>query len=89
MNLNLDRFNRSSRQKGKWNMNKQKEIYCTSFCNMGHNIRTGRPIAHECYIIPPKLLKAEMTLTNWDEIHNIWTSWHPLGDKRRFVKGRK
>lgn len=36
------------------------EIYCTTFCNFGHYVRTGRPVAHECRIIPPAALRAEM-----------------------------
>jgi len=34
-------------------------IYCTSYCNKGHDMKTGRPVDHECYILPPKALKAE------------------------------
>ena len=35
-------------------------FYVTSFCNFPHNAKTGRPMAHECYIIPPKALAIEM-----------------------------
>ena len=34
-------------------------FYCTSYCNKGHNLRTGRPVNHECRIIPPSALRAE------------------------------
>jgi hypothetical protein len=34
-------------------------IYCTTFCNRAHNVKTGRPIDHECYILPPAALQAE------------------------------
>jgi hypothetical protein len=34
-------------------------IYCTSFCNQGHDLQTGRPINHECIVLPPKALQAE------------------------------
>lgn len=34
-------------------------IYQTSYCNRGHNLKTGRPIQHECRIIPPSALKLE------------------------------
>jgi hypothetical protein len=37
-------------------------VYCTSFCNQGHSLKTGRPIGHECYIIPPRLLRMESDL---------------------------
>ena len=35
------------------------EIYGTSFCNFGHDMTTGRPIDHECHILPPAMLRAE------------------------------
>jgi len=35
------------------------EVFCTSFCNFGHDLQTGRPVDHECYILPPKALQAE------------------------------
>jgi len=33
--------------------------YVTSFCNFPHVLKTGRPIDHECYILPPAMLEAE------------------------------
>lgn len=51
----------------------KRKIYCTSFCNSGHDLKTGRPIEHECYIIPPKLLRAERDDSpNKDE---LWSAW--------------
>jgi hypothetical protein len=35
------------------------DIYCTSYCNRGHRMRDGKPVQHECYVIPPKALEAE------------------------------
>jgi hypothetical protein len=35
------------------------DVYLTSYCNRGHNTKTGRPIQHECRIIPPAALRAE------------------------------
>lgn len=43
-------------------MAKQKkdlEVYTTSFCNKGHRLEDGKPVNHECYIIPPKALQLE------------------------------
>jgi hypothetical protein len=37
-----------------------KRIYCTSFCNFGHRVLDGKPVGHECYVLPPAALKAEM-----------------------------
>ena len=62
------------------------KIYCTSFCNFGHNIKTGRPIGHECYIILPGLLKAEIENEDgmWPvELRDKWAK------TRQMVKGRK
>ncbi len=33
--------------------------YCTTYCNRAHRMSDGKPIAHECRIIPPKALAAE------------------------------
>ena len=41
-------------------MKNGKEVYCSSYCNFGHYVHNGRPIDHECRIIPPKALQAEM-----------------------------
>jgi hypothetical protein len=35
-------------------------IYCTSYCNHGHRVRDGKPVAHECIVIPPKALALEI-----------------------------
>jgi len=36
------------------------DIYCTTYCNFGHDVETGEPIDHECITIPPAALQAEM-----------------------------
>lgn len=36
-------------------------IYCTSYCNKGHIVEDGRPVKHECYVLPAAALKAEMS----------------------------
>jgi hypothetical protein len=38
---------------------RERAVYATSFCNFGHDLRTGRPIGHECEILPPAALRAE------------------------------
>lgn len=35
------------------------EIYCTSFCNQGHRLSDGKPVDHQCYILPTEALHAE------------------------------
>ena len=34
--------------------------YVSTYCNFAHRVKDGKPIAHECRIIPPAALKAEM-----------------------------
>lgn len=38
---------------------KAPRIYCTSYCNRGHYMKSGKPVGHECRVIPPEALKAE------------------------------
>jgi hypothetical protein len=35
------------------------KIYCTSYCNQGHNMANGKPVGHECVVVPPAALAAE------------------------------
>lgn len=66
------------------------DVYCTSFCNFGHSTKTGRPIGHECYIIPPSMLKIEME--GGDDMQEKWETtavrlkWR---ETRYLVKGRR
>lgn len=64
------------------------KFYVTTFCNFAHNLKTGRPIKHECFIIPPKLLKIEMEQENFEIVKQEWKHWQELGDARKLVKGR-
>lgn len=34
-------------------------VYCTSFCNHGHRLSDGKPVDHECYVLPTEALAAE------------------------------
>lgn len=34
-------------------------VYCSTYCNQGHRLSDGKPVEHECIIIPPKVLEAE------------------------------
>lgn len=34
-------------------------VYCTTYCNHGHRLSDGKPVGHECYVLPPKALAAE------------------------------
>jgi hypothetical protein len=35
-------------------------FYVSTYCNFAHRVRDGKPINHECIIIPPAALRAEM-----------------------------
>ena len=35
-------------------------IYCTTYCNKGHMVSSGRPVGHECRVLLPSALQAEM-----------------------------
>jgi hypothetical protein len=47
-------------QRGRMTQSKKRAIYCTTYCNFGHYVDNGRPVKHECRVIPPAALKAEM-----------------------------
>jgi hypothetical protein len=34
-------------------------IYVSTYCNKAHNLRTGKPVSHECVTIPPEVLQLE------------------------------
>jgi len=38
---------------------KHPAVYASTYCNKGHSMKTGRPIKHECRVIPPAALRAE------------------------------
>lgn len=61
--------------------------YCTSFCNFAHSLKTGRPIGHECYIIPPAALRIERERgANAALESDAWKRFY--ANKGRPVRGR-
>ena len=66
----------------------KEQVYFTSFCNMAHRMSDGKPIDHECYIIPPILLKSEKEKGADDpETIGYWWNWtHGI---RKIHKGIK
>lgn len=38
----------------------KNEIYTTTYCNKGHRVKDGKPVKHECRVIPPEALQLEM-----------------------------
>lgn len=37
----------------------KSDSYCTTFCNHPHRLSDGKPIGHECYVLPTAALHAE------------------------------
>ena len=37
----------------------KSSVYCTSFCNRGHRLSDGKPVSHECAILPVQALTLE------------------------------
>jgi hypothetical protein len=58
--------------------------YCSTYCNKGHSIKTGRPVGHECRIIPPRALALERFGRYEEAIEVMQNEKRP-----RFVRGRK
>jgi transcriptional regulator with XRE-family HTH domain len=38
----------------------RRDFYVSTFCNHAHRLSDGKPIEHECIIIPPEALQAEI-----------------------------
>ena len=36
-------------------------IYVTTYCNHARRLSDGKPIRHECHVLPPKALELERT----------------------------
>ena len=37
----------------------KNDSFCTTFCNHPHRLSDGKPIAHECFVMPTAALHAE------------------------------
>ena len=57
------------------------KIYCSTYCNQGHCLNTGRPVNHACVVIPPEALAAERR-DNFDLAIDIITKASPLKPHR-------
>jgi hypothetical protein len=38
---------------------KNSGVFCTSFCNHPHRLNDGKPIGHECFVLPTAMLHYE------------------------------
>lgn len=41
------------------NQEARVNIYQSTYCNKGHDLKTGRPVSHECRVLPVAALEAE------------------------------
>ena len=68
---------------------KESEHYITTFCNFAHEVRTGRPIGHTCYLLPPTALAAEKA-GDFDKANDILhTTTLQATNARRTHRGRR
>ena len=52
----------------------KSEFYATSFCNKAHRLVDGKPLDHECYVLPTEALSAERA-GNTDRALAVFASW--------------
>lgn len=64
------------------------DVWCTSYCNRGHRLHDGKPVEHECYILPPKALELERAGDTRAAIDAIEAA-KPLRAMRRGVRAAK
>lgn len=60
-------------------------FYVTTFCNFAHRLSDGAPINHECFVLSPSKLRAEMraeTSADFDKIGSM------VQEPRRTHSGR-
>lgn len=58
--------------------------YVTTFCNHPHRTSDGKPIGHECYVLPTEVLVAERN-GNTSRALEVLNGWK----KRKVHKGLK
>lgn len=58
------------------------KIFQTSFCNRGHRLSDGKPVEHECYVLPTEALHAERD-GDFERARAVLGAWK----KRRVHKG--
>lgn len=54
-------------------MNK-KAVFCTSFCNFGHRLADGKPVGHQCFVLPTEALEAERQ-GDIDKAYQVLSAW--------------
>lgn len=59
--------------------------YATTYCNFAHRVHDGKPVNHECAILPPAALRAEMN-GDYTKAIDLIQAAKPLPIMRRGVK---
>lgn len=62
------------------------DIYCTSYCNRAHRLSDGKPIEHECYVLPVEMLAAERAGNTCKAVEILQGKRHALRIMPRGVK---
>lgn len=63
---------------------KADALFCTSFCNKAHRMADGKPVGHECYVLPTEALVAERA-GDFQRSQSVLAGWK----NRRVHKGVK
>lgn len=55
------------------------KFYVTTFCNFAHRLKDGKPIGHECYVLPTEALCAERDgdMGRAQEVMSKWKKRRP------------
>lgn len=56
-------------------------VYMSTYCNQGHRLSDGKPVNHECVILPPEALQAERE-GDYEMATVITVEAHPLKPHR-------
>jgi hypothetical protein len=64
-------------------------VYHTSYCNHGHRLFDGRPVDHECYVLPPAALQAEREDRIDDALRIMHEDPHQPRPRDRGIQSRR
>lgn len=62
--------------------------YVTTFCNFAHDLDDGKPIAHECWILPKNALEYERRGEH-ASAHEAIAKWRRKGNCRTMPWGKR
>lgn len=59
--------------------------YCTTYCNKSHRLSDGKPVNHECFVLPPAALQAERE-GDYGKANALIQAARPMQTMRRGVR---